>query len=155
MGAFDELRTMAEINARPRACPKTGLPVALARKERKKSREQLAKDFRDDVWTRDKGRSRATGKKLVRGDERQRGITDWSKLGEVDHAYPRSTAPDRIYDVENGILLSKEENRLRKVVCAQAPEFKRFDYSGPEDRGLPQTFVWRNADGTITKTRIG
>jgi hypothetical protein len=149
------LPTLAEQRATPCAGQKDGLPVVLARKERKQTKEQRAKAFRDDVWTRDKGRSRASGKKLTRGDEKQRGITDWSVLGEVDHAYPRSTTPDRIYDVSNGILLSKEENRLRKVVCSGAPEFKRFDYAGPDDRGLPQTFTWRDKDGKVTKQRVG
>lgn len=130
------------------ACPKTGLPTVLARKERKQTKEQLAKDFRDAVWLRDKGRSRATGKKL------QHDASDWDVCGEVDHAIPRSLAPDRLYDVSNGILLSKTENRLRKVACVRAPEFKRFDYLGPDDRGQEQTFTWRDEDGKITKQKI-
>lgn len=83
------------------------------------------------------------------------GSTDWQQLGEVDHSYLRSLAPELIYAPSNGILLTKWLNRLRKVSCPKAPEFKRFDYSGPDNRALPQTFVWRNDDGTITKTVIG
>jgi len=132
----------------PRPCQK-GLPPVLERKERKKTKAQLAKDFRDAVWLRDKKRSRATGRRVYPSG------SDWSKIGEVDHSIPRSLAPERIYDVENGILLSKEENRLRKAVCVRAPEFKRFDYSGPDNRGELQTFVWRDDDGKVKKTRIG
>ncbi len=148
---LQDLPTLAEVEAsRPRACPKAGLPAPLARKARKKTKERLAKDFRDAIWLRDKGKSRATGRKVHKS-----GTTDWSKLGEVDHSVPRSLAPERIYDVCNGILLSKEENRLRKVSCVRAPEFRMFDYTGPDDRALPQTFVWRDADGKETKLRIG
>lgn len=131
------------------AQPKAGLPTVLAKKARQQSKAQRAKAFREAVWTRDHGRSRATGRRLVRS-----GTTDWAKLGEVDHAYLRSTDPDKIYDVSNGILLSKEENRLRKVICARAPELKRFDYAGPFDRSQPQHFLWRDDDGRITKSTI-
>lgn len=144
------LMTMAEVAAsrvgKPILKHADGLPQPLARKARKKSQEQLGKDFRAAVWARDKGRSRATGRKLVKS-----GTSDWAKLGEVDHSVPRSLAPDRLYDVGNGILLSKEENRLRKVVCAEAPEFKRFDYAGDDDRSKPQSFTWRDKMGCVTK----
>src|SRR5258706_10343945 len=113
-----------------RPCPKSGMPTPIARQERRTTKEQLAKDFREAVWARDRAKCRATGKKLVKA-----GTTSWEQLGEVDHAYPRSTTPDRIYDIQNGLLLQKQLNRLRKVVCQHAPEFKRFDYSGPDDRG--------------------
>jgi hypothetical protein len=148
MGLAD-LPTLGEVNAQRRA-PQKGLPPVLERKARKEAKADKADVFRAAIWARDKGCSRATGKPLVKS-----GTTDWSALGEVDHAYPRSTAPDRIYDVSNGILLSKEENRLRKVPCPRAPEFKLFDYEGPDDRSKPQTFIWRNADGKVTKRRKG
>lgn len=137
-------------DCRPTSLQKAGLPAPLAKKARQKTKDEQAKDFRDAVWTLDKGKSRATGRPLVKS-----GTTDWAKLGEVDHAIPRSLAPDRLYDVSNGLLLSKEENRLRKVVCRGMPEFKRFDYTGPDNRRELQTFTWRDATGTITKTRIG
>jgi hypothetical protein len=144
---LDALQVATE---RPRqACPKAGLPTPIAKKEKQKTKDQQAKAFRDEVWKLDKGRSRATGKPLVKSG------TDWDRLGEVDHSIPRSLAPDRIYDVSNGLLLSKTENRLRKVVCLHAPEFKMFDYTGPDNRREKQTFVWRDKDGTVTKTRIG
>ncbi len=141
--------TLVEAQRLPRA-ERKGLPHQLVKKAVKKTNDQLAKDFRDAVWIRDKHCSRATGRRVFKSD-----TTDWEKLGEVDHAYPRSLAPDRIYDVTNGILLSKAENRLRKVVCANAPEHKYFDYTGPDDRGELQTFTWRDIDGKVTKRRIG
>jgi len=121
----------------------------LERKARKKSKKELADAFRSAVWERDKFRSRATGRPVFKSGD------DWSKIGEVDHAIPRSLAPDRLYDVANGILLSREENRLRKVACIQMPEYQRFSYTGPDDRGEPQTFTWRDDTGRITKERIG
>jgi len=154
MGLSD-LPTLGAERAQPKACPKDGLPTPIARKERKLTKEQKAKAFRDAVWDRDKGRCRATGKKLIRGDGKH-GETDWTKLGEVDHAYPRSTAPERIYDVENGLLLTKELNRLRKVACIEAPEYRVFSYDGPDNRGEKQHFVWRDhKTGRITKERVG
>lgn len=153
---FPNLPTLAAERVKPCAPPK-GLPPVLARKERQQSKDDQAEAFRSAIWTRDKGRSRATGKKLQRVHPKQRGagLIPWSEAGEVDHSIPRSLAPERMYDVGNGILLSKEENRLRKVPCARAPEFKRFDYTGPDDRSLPQRFLWRDDDGKITKETRG
>lgn len=149
---LNDLPTMAEVAALRAGKPilKPGLPAPLARKERQKTKDEQAEAFRKAIWLRDKGKSRATGRKLVKS-----GTTDWDKLGEVDHSIPRSLAPERIYDTSNGILLSKTENRLRKVVCAEAPEFKHFDYSGPDDRSQPQTYTWRDRTGKITKQRMG
>lgn len=143
--------------ARRASLQKGNLPPVLARKERKQSKEEQGEAFRDAVWKRDKGRSRATGKKLTRVHPKRGGsLVPWDEAGEVDHAIPRSVAPDRLYDVSNGILLSKTENRLRKVVCVAQPEFKVFDFTGPDDRSLPQTFTWRDRrTGKVLKTRIG
>lgn len=143
------LPTLDEMHATPRAQQK-GLPPVLEKKARQKDKDARAKQFRNEIWARDGGTSRATGKPLVRS-----GTTDWARLGEVDHSIPRSLAPERIYDTSNGLLLSKEENRLRKVVCPRAPEFAMFDYSGPDTRALPQDFVWRNTDGQVTKRTKG
>lgn len=125
---------------------KSGLPTVLARKARKKSKEQQGEEFREAVWKRDCGKSRATGKKVLRS-----GTTDWKQLGEVDHVINRSTAPERVYDTSNGILLSKEENRLKKCRCAKAPEHHMFEISGPDDRALPQVFTWRDSDGKVIR----
>lgn len=126
------------------------MPAVIAREDKKKAKKLTDEDFRAAIWKLDAGKSRATGKPLVRS-----GTIDPHELGEVDHAIQRSLAPERIYDTSNALLLSKWENRARKVVCPRAPEFKVFDYSGPDNRRLPQTFLWRDADGKITKTRIG
>lgn len=143
------LPTLADQQRTPRATGK-GLPHQMVKKAAQQTKDQQAKAFRDAVWTRDKGRSRATGHPLVKS-----GTLDGMKLGEVDHAIPRSLAPDRLYDVGNGLLLEKDLNRLRKVVCPEAPEYRLFDYTGPDDRGELQTFVWRDITGKIIKQRIG
>jgi len=150
MSFLDRLPTLAEVRA-TQGAPKKGLPPVLEKKARQKSKEAEDEAFRADIWKRDEGKSRATGKPLVKS-----GTTDWAKLGEVDHAIPRSAAPERIYDRSNGILLSKEENRLRKVRCVEQPEHAVFNYEGPDDRSLPQKFVWRDhKTGKVLKTRIG
>lgn len=143
------LPTLAEA-MRERCARQKGLPPVLERKARKKLKMDKDQAFREAIWKRDEGCSRATGRSLTKS-----GTTDWAKLGEVDHAIPRSLDPSRIYDTSNGLLLSKEENRLRKVPCAEAPEFRMFDYAGPDDRSLPQLFTWRDVHGRITKQRIG
>lgn len=154
MGIFDHLPTLGELNAQRRAPQKAGKPTVIARKERKKSREELGEAFRNAVWARDKGKSRATGKKLQRQGP---GATtmEWAVLGEVDHVINRSTAPERVYDTSNGILLSKEENRLKKARCSKAPEHCYFEIVGPDDRSLPQRFIWRDDNGKVIKQRVG
>jgi 5-methylcytosine-specific restriction endonuclease McrA len=149
MGVSD-LLTMAEAAAlragKPNPKP---APHQIAKKAKKKSKDEQAKAFRDEVWRLDGGKCRATGKPLSRSG------VDWDAIGEVDHSIPRSLAPERLYDVSNGLLLTKTLNRLRKVACTDAPEYRVFDYSGPDNRRLPQTFVWRDMTGKITKTRMG
>lgn len=136
-----------------RATPKDQIvPRQLAKEQDRKEKGDKAEAFRKAVWKRDEGKCRATGVRLVKS-----GTTDWEKLGEVDHSIPRSLAPERIYDVSNGLLLQKRLNRLRKVACRLAPEFRMFDYEAvnPEetDRGKSQRFIWRDERGIITKMR--
>ncbi len=150
MGFFD-LPTVAEMDAERRWKPiPKGLPHQLVKKDEKKEKKLKDDDFRKEIWKLDRGCSRATGKKLTKS-----GTTDWDLLGEVDHSIPRSLAPDRIWDTSNALLLSKAENRLRKVACPEAPEHRMFDYSGPDNRRLPQRFVWREKTGKVTKERMG
>lgn len=132
-----------------KACAKP-LPRQLVKEQKAQDKADKGDAFRKAVWKRDEGKCRATGVPLVKS-----GTTDWEKLGEVDHAYPRSTAPELIYVVGNGLLLQKRLNRLRKVACPKAPEFRMFSYTGPDDRSQPQTFIWRDEDGKETKRRIG
>jgi len=147
MGFLDDLPTLAgrQAGAQPKPAPR------VLAKEAKDAKKKLnAETFRAAVWKRDQHKSRATGKPLVKS-----GTTDWNLLGEVDHVIDRSLAPERIYDVSNGILLSKKENRLKKTACPRAPEFRMFEVKGPDDRSKPQTFIWRDEDGKITRRRIG
>lgn len=134
---------------KPDARPKP-VPHQITKDAKKKQKKLDDDSFRDAIWKLDEGKSRATGKPLVRS-----GTTDWHRLGEVDHAMPRSTSPELIYDLSNGVLLSKWENRMRKVACVRAPEFQYFNYTGPENRREKQHFVWRDDDGTIVKETRG
>jgi hypothetical protein len=153
MAAFlaSRLETVDQVAAKRHGKPLVKpLPAPVLKDKRVKAKKITDDDFRKEIWKLDGGKSRATGKKLARS-----GTTSWHELGEVDHALLRSTNPDRVYDPSNALLLSKWENRMRKVPCPRAPEFKMFDYSGPDDRRQKQTFVWRDEDGKVTKTRVG
>lgn len=144
------LADLGYLTDRPRqACPKP-LPHQLVKADAKKAKQVKDDAFRETIWDLDHGCSRATGHSLMRS-----GTIDWTKLGEVDHAIPRSLAPDRIWDFSNALLLSRAENRLRKVACPRAPEFRMFNYTGPDDRRQPQHFIWRDADGKVIKERTG
>jgi hypothetical protein len=121
----------------------------ITREETKATKKLNDKTFRDAVWKRDGSKCRATGVPLSRSG------TDPHRVGEVDHTLLRSTDPDKIYDVTNGVLLSKYLNRLRKVRCRHNPTYLRFDYTAIDpadpDRGHLQRFVWRDDEGVITR----
>lgn len=105
--------------------------------------------FRADVWTRDKKRSRASKTPLSRSG------TDPHKVGEVHHVIPRSLAPERVYDVANGLLLTRFEHALAETACPNDPAHHYLDIVGPDDRGQLQTFIWRDRDGKETKRTVG
>lgn len=162
MGVLDELPSMSSRQRERYATPKHAMkPAGITKAEKRQSKEDKAKAFRDGVWLRDNGRCRATGVKLQRS--KRLGATseaDLKKLGDVDHSFPRSTHPEHLYDVEFGILLQAWLNLQRKVACVEMPECKVFDYEavtpGDNDRGKPQKFIWRHPKtGAIVKTRIG
>lgn len=142
--------TMAEAEAlrRGKPLPKP-IPHQITKEKKAKQKKLDDKAFRDLIWKLDGGKSRATGMPLTKSG------LDWKTIGEVDHAMPRSTSPELIYEPSNGVLLSKWENRMRKVACHRAPEFKYFDYTGPSNRRLPQHFIWRDDDGQIIKETRG
>ena len=149
MSFLDNLPTLNERTYKPGDLLKAGLPAPLAKKAKQKAKGDKDEAFRNAIWRLDRGRSRATGRKL------QHSGLDWDGIGEVDHVINRSTAPDRVYDLSNGILLSKTENRLKKVRCLHAVEFFMFSIEGPDDRRKPQRFIWRDADGKVIKETRG
>jgi hypothetical protein len=132
-----------------RCAPQKGLPTVLVKKERKKSKEEQAKAFRSGVWERDKARCRATGKQLAKSG------ADYDRVGEVHHTLKRSTHPEDIYTVSLGILLSKTCHVLAETVCPNDPKHRLLEIDGPDDKGLPQTFTFRDVSGKVTKRRIG
>ncbi len=145
------IANLPSLQDRPRcATPKHQIvPRMLTKEAKDKAKKDKGEAFRDAVWKRDKGRSRATGKPL------QRAAISWDECGEVDHVIDRSLAPERIYDTSNGILLSKRENRLKKQACPRAPEFRMFSVEGPDDRSKPQKFTWRDMDGKVIRQEVG
>jgi hypothetical protein len=128
--------------------PPKPVPHVIAKKETKKAKKLKDEAFRALIWKLDGNKSRATGKTLVHG-----GTTDWDQLGEVDHVINRSVAPDRVFDPENALLLSKTENRLKKTACIRAPEHHYFEIEGPDNRRLPQVFIWRDDDGKVIRKK--
>lgn len=141
--------SFAEVTAQRRA-PAKGMPHQLVKKEKKVLKAALEKAFREGVWARDRGRSRASGKPLAKSG------VDYDRVGEIHHMLKRSTDPDRIYDVSNGILLSATEHKLAETACPNDPAHCLLDIDGPEDRALPQVFTFRDVNGQPTrKPRIG
>lgn len=132
------------------AIPKRRIvPRVVAQEAKRQAKKANGKTFRDAVWARDKGLCRATRRPLTKSG------SDPQRVGEVDHVLNRSTHPDRIYDVSNGILISRYLNHLKKEACPGAPEFFLFAITGPDDRGQEQTFTWRDLNGKVTRTRQG
>ncbi len=126
-----------------------GQPAVLTKVDKKKAKKDNDASFRKAVWERDKSRSRASRKPLGRSG------TDFEKVGEVHHVIPRSLAPERVYDVANGLLLSKHEHALAETNCPNDPAHRLLDIEGPDDRGEKQTFIWRDIHGKELKRRIG
>jgi hypothetical protein len=147
--SLDDLPTLADLQKTPRATPK-GLPTVLVKKAKQQSKKQQERAFLEGVWDRDKRRSRASGRPLVRS-----GVVDADHLGEVHHVLKRSTNPEGKWDVSRGILLSKTEHTLAETRCPQAPEHMLLEIHGDDDLGQPQVFTWRDVHGTVTKTRHG
>ncbi len=135
---------------RPRFNPQPkGLPRPLVKAEKKKTKLANEKAFRQGVWSRDHRRSRASGKPLAKSG------SDYERIGEVHHVIPRSLAPERVYDVANGLLLSKAEHALSETNCPNDPAHRLLDITGPDDRGEPQLFVWRDVQGNELRRRVG
>lgn len=149
MGFWTDRAEVVYSGDQPRNAKQKGIPSMLVKKEKQATKDEKAKHFRDDVWARDKGKSRASGKKLSRT------ALEWDRRGEVHHRLKRSTHPEDIYTVANGILISKTEHKLAETRCPNAIEFFMVDITGPDDLGELQTFTFRDVQGKVTKTRVG
>jgi hypothetical protein len=148
--ALARLGTLVDAQRTRRATPKHQIEKSVITKDdKRKSKKAKGDAFRDEVWTRDKKRSRASGKPLSRSG------TDPHKVGEVHHVIPRSLAPERVHDVANGLLLSRFEHALAETTCPNAPAHHYLDIVGPDDRGKRQTFIWRDKDGNEKKRKVG
>lgn len=150
MTKFPRLPTMADVNARPHATPKHAMsPAVLTKETKRKTKLEREKAFRDGVWLRDEGRSRASKTPLARSG------TDYHKVGEVHHVLPRSLSPELVYCVANGLLLSKFEHTLAETACPNDPAHRLLDIVGPADRSKPQTFIFRDKQGVELRRRTG
>jgi hypothetical protein len=148
MGAFSELGFM--VGTKTTATPKHRIEKTVITKDAKRKAKQVKhEDFRKAVWIRDEGKSRASGKRLAKSG------TDPKAVGEVHHVIARSLAPEKIFDPSNGILISRFEHALAETACPNDPAHHYLDIEGPDDRGLPQLFIWRDRDGKETKRKTG
>jgi hypothetical protein len=57
--------------------------------------------FRELIWLRDQGRSRATGQPLERQSD------NWGKQGDVCHLQAKGLHPERKYDTSNAFLMER------------------------------------------------
>lgn len=126
-----------------------GEPRIIANENKDKAKKQNGVSFRAAVWSADEGKSRASGTPLSKSG------TDAKRVGDVHHVLSRSTNPDRVYDVSNGLLLSRFEHALAEANCPNDPAHHLLDIVGPENRRKPQRFIWRDKNGKILKERIG
>src|SRR5437762_902127 len=102
------LPTLADVQRTRRAVPKP--PATVIRQQaRRRDDEARMKEFLAAVWTRDRGRCRASGAIL------RRSHVDNRIRGEVHHLKSRSTNPALRYDVRNGVLLSAEMHALAEA----------------------------------------
>ena len=142
------LPTMAQVNARPHA-PQKGLPIGLQREAAKQAKADREEACRKAVWLRDGGKSRASGRKLSRT------ARGWDQRGDVHHCDKRSTHPETKYDPSVQLLLSRREHELAEAVCPKMPGLNLLDIVGPDNRALPQLFIWRDEEGNEVKRWIG
>lgn len=101
--------TLAEVQADRvgKALPK-GAPLVVQRAQKRTAKKTAEERFRDAVWSRDQGKSRASDVPVVPGH------VDNRKRGEVAHlpTATRSTNPEKRLDPRFAILLTAEEHAL-------------------------------------------
>lgn len=107
------------------------------------------KHFRDAVWTRDKGFSRASGQLLVRGDP------SMTVRGEVCHLRGRNVMPEWATDPDRAILLSAFEHWLSDGRGGRLLRFYDPQTSEPAtDATKPIAFVLRDRQGRTVWSRV-
>jgi len=91
-------------------------------------------EFRALIWERDRGRSRLTGRRLIKDTD------DWLLRGDVCHIKPKGAYPELRHVSGNAVLLSRNEHiqsdgrggYLLKIEGDADAEllFRRYDRSG-------------------------
>lgn len=140
MTRLSSLPTLDHERSIAHAIPKTGNPT----KARKAVKRTKGNTLIDAVWDRDHDRSRASGKPLDRKGP---------KFGHVHHVDKRSTHPETKFDPKVCVLLSEGEHSLAETRCTYDPTKFFLEIEGPKDRGLPQTFTWREPAGAALRIR--
>lgn len=141
---LDNLPTLdREVNRRRPVAPK-GSAVLERRAKRavKKSSEERCKDA---VWDRDGGKSRASGKPVLRAH------VDMRKRGEVAHIAAKSTNPAKRYLRANNVLLTAEEHALSDA--RTAPGGKALLTIKGRNANKALTFTMRDSRGRVVWTR--
>jgi hypothetical protein len=122
-----------------RACPK-GIPTVLAQADKRTAKAKAEDAFKEAVWKRDGGISRASGKPVYHAH------TDPRQRGEVAHLSARSTKPEAKWKPENGILLTAEEHKLSDARTAGGTVL--LEIRGTDARKA-LTFVRRDRNGKV------
>ena len=113
--SMSRLPTMADMNARPRACPK-GATRLDTKKATDKAETKAAEEFRAKVWKRDKSHCRACQRAVIKSLELL------PEQGHVHHVAKRSKEPALLVEPRNGVLVCAE--------CHQALEHHELQIVG-------------------------
>lgn len=140
---FPGLKTLAEVERDRKATPK-GYAV-LTRREKAAGKRSAEDTCKDTVWERDGGKSRASGKPVLRAHP------DASKRGEVAHLRARSTDPAKKYHPANNVLLTAEEHALSDA--RTAPGGKALLEIKGTNANKALTFTRRDTRGRVVWTR--
>lgn len=134
------LPTLAEVNAKPRACPKG--PSRLDEKAKQQTANDTGiRNFRRAVWKRDEGKCRCCGVAV------EKSLSLTPKQGQVHHIAKRSRWPELLTDPRNGILLCAkchqdvEQKRLFIVTKGKGSMFTLKDKSFIDAGGPGVRFV--------------
>lgn len=122
-----------------------GKPQVVERAEKRNAKQSAEDAWRDAIWLRDGGVSRASGKPVYRAH------TDNRKRGECAHLDARSTSPEKKYDERNGVLLTAEEHALSDA--RTAPGGKALLEIKGKNANKALTFIRRDTKGRVLWTR--
>lgn len=142
--AWSNLPTLAEVNARPRPCPKGPSRVEL-KAAKDKSADRAWEECKAIVWRRDGGKCRRCGRHVVKS------IELIPQRGEVHHIKRRAKVKALLTDPRNCLLvclLPCHEGLTQNKFSIVGPESAMFEVSGHrylDATSLKLTFIKKEA----------